>query len=268
MLNLRLSILALIMATVTCSAQQANNGIAVSLHDNALQVEIKRPTSVSAALMAVCAVAAASCDLSALPASKEVAPLRISGSWEEVVGHLLDGTGFDYVAMGASGAFKPRLVVTVANLSPSPVSPPVSPVEPRVTTASPESAFDSPASTVVQAPAAGIGDQSPTLSEPEAAPSADYSASSAVPDGMNEVPFAGPGGSIFVPKADPNGPVQMPFAGPEGMISVPRAPAGARYLPWPDANGNPVPAPPQSNDIHMIVPSPNGYQEIVSPGPH
>lgn len=267
MLTPRLSLLTLVLAATFCNAQApANDGIVVSHHGNAVQLEVKRPVSVTSALTAVCSLVAASCDVSALPLSKQVAPLRISGDWEQVVGRLLDGTGFDYVAMGASGAFKPRLIVTVTNQSPTPAPP----VERTAATAPAEAPVVSPSPALAQA---AVESPAPSVSvpatEPAPASSPDYSASSGAPDGMNELPFSGPGGqSLFVPRADPNGPVQMPFAGPEGQISVPRASSEARYLPFPDANGNMIPAPPQTNDVHMIVPGPNGYQEIVSPEPH
>jgi|SRR5581483_242517 len=228
--------------------------IAVSYADSYhVVVEVNKSSNLETVLRAFCAEAKFDCEITLSAGQTKVAPMSISGTWEQVVDKLLEGTTLNYVGIPADKFGHPgKLIIEIASNAPLNETPTAN-MSPIVSTAPVEQTE----------PISPQGNESnemqsqtqSTVTETENPPEA--------PAGMAFTPFAGPDGKpLMVPVQPIDSQATsrvIPFAGPDGrLLEVPVTNERPEFLPFVDEHGQRIPMPPAA---------PSGATPSVNPFP-
>src|SRR5437764_14192642 len=78
--------------------QKPDVDISVSYVDSSyVVVQVKHSSNIEAVLHAFCAEAKFDCEITPLAEQARIAPMTITGTWEQIVSRLVDGTNLNYV---------------------------------------------------------------------------------------------------------------------------------------------------------------------------
>jgi hypothetical protein len=229
--------------------QKPDADIVVSCVDSShIVVKVNRGSNVEAVLRAFCAEAKFDCEITPSAGQTGIAPMTISGTWEQVVGKLVEGTNLNYVGTpGDKSGHGGRLLVQMG--SGAPISP--APAANIPTVAPPEQSES-------VSPQQNNSDLNQTESTQQMTADADRG-SVEPPAGMALTPFAGPHGRPLMVAVEPVDPRVTPFVGPDGKpVMAPVTGARPDFLPFVDEHGQPIPMPP---------PAPSGAVPSTNPFP-
>jgi hypothetical protein len=87
-------------------------GAVISVTSSGIKLIVTQPTDLGEVLVELCKVAAADCEGADLASASTVAPLTLSGRWDEVVAQLMEGSGLNYVSVSPSQGQVGRIWIT------------------------------------------------------------------------------------------------------------------------------------------------------------
>ncbi len=257
----RLVIVALLAFAIPAWAQQTAPVAVKVIYEHAtVAVQTSQNIPLTAVLEEFCRQTRTDCEGTAAGAKVELPPVNAQGSWQQVIAELMEGTGLNYAAMPATAASEARLLITGRVLSPeAPQQVANRTTESNGRAASglsdPVNADDeaSPDTSIPQ-PDAAAEDAAADVAPSQGGVAATAAVDTTSPDTRvsSRAGSAAPGAATdFMGNAVPpySGPAYSPF--PDGNGNL--IPAGNQPItssPFPDSNGNLMPVPKQ--------PAPNG----------
>jgi hypothetical protein len=230
-----------------------------------LSVQATRPTSLRAVIEEVCRVAQARCqvDEEGLRAlgSETVPAMVLHGKWAEIIFQLLSGTDVNYAIFEPDNGQSGRLWVEYRPPLRTPAGDETRPGGNNHSSSSPRT--PSPGINSASMPAVGAGDPGNPRSAVSGGGNDSLESSEPISSSGPEVPGAGAGGEVTKPEA-------VSF-----MDRPPTTPPNPLLSPFPDSNGDPVPAsdhPIQGSPFpdslsHAPTPPPGNGQPQGSPFP-
>lgn len=227
--RIRLLLLFILVLAVVVEAQQ--KPVNVNRDSSGIKITVRSAASLSELLSELCKSTASDCEgVDGMPALV-VAPLEMSGSWNEVLSKLMEGSGINYVAEPPGKEKRGRLLIRGSVPSSRP-EPTLMQSQPFVTQ-TPPAAEPTPPPSVIEGPAP---EERTEISSPDtvARPSSSF--------GMSHASTFSGSGEGYLPFPDARG------------NAIPAKDEPAQYLPFPDARGNPIPV---KNESPQYLPFPD-----------
>jgi len=246
---MRISLTLLLLAVVLASAAaQQKQGITVQYTNSShIILRVNQESSVQAVLEAFCSGARFKCEIVPQATQTKVVPMTVSGSWDEIVGKVLEGTGLSYVGFPSSGSSEGRLLVQLSSGPDAPRPAMAAMTPPPQPAPEPEPLANMTPAT--QPDANSSSSTGPASQSPEASPAPEP------PAGMAFTPFVGPDGKPVVVPISPST-SYAPFVDQNGQpIEIQTNGPRPQYLPYPDQNGNLIPMPPPA-PAGTVTPNP------------
>jgi hypothetical protein len=232
-----LSVLAIVAArtTAVASAASAPPAVSVEAAGDALTVRITQPTPLRTVLETVCERTEANCKLPAKTADKLLESRTVHGSWFEVVGELLQGSGLSFAVTPPVRGRNAYLVVELAAAATAHADTVLPPASSGVSgvTAGAETAVSQaePTSEETQPAAEPQPDETPraVMMSPDS-PLVTAATAAATPGASFAMtPFSDAAGNPIMARLGP-------AAGASAAANIP----GMAVLPYSDDTGNPI----------------------------
>jgi len=237
----------------------AEGNVLVTVTPNGASVLVLHETDLKSVLSSICKQEKFSCQLEGMVLNSPVAPGFIQGSWQEILGQLLEGTKVNYVFLQpgshvlGSLFLSPQSVVT-ANTQVYGAAASVLPSRrsvPDTESAGNHQPTARPESSVEEQPSDASSSVVPFNAQQPSAMGG-FNGEEA-----NYAPFPDADGRPMLVNVTNQPTPYLPSPNADGSL-IPTPPISpAQYLPFPDANGNPIPAPPVSNMPTPYLPFPD-----------
>ena len=230
----------LLLCGISLAQQASEKSVAIAVRAATIDIQISNTSKLSDVLDELCARTGTECEGNALASGTVVAPGRLTGTWILLVGHLMDGSRLNYLAVPPYAGRPGRLLIEGAA---STVDAP----RPELPSPVTQAASDVVASPSPSLERSALGETN--LPDDAQTSSANGTLAQASPGQVTAPPPSSTSGMYGSPlTSDMSGvsanaapPQFLPFPDSRGNL-IPVAPYRPQFLPFPDADGNLIPA--------------------------
>ena len=244
----------------TRAAAEQRSGVRVQIRSTQVKLTVGATISLDIVMAELCKQTRSMCEGVPLVSHFQIVPMSVSGSWQEVVSRLMQGTGLDFIASSSSAGAPGTLILRV----PSTLTSQAQPAAPAPVAGASEAAVanDTTVSPETQGRASamptGISQGSNQATSGHLATAYPFNQSSEALAAARKWDWNGNPLTHDVAMRAPEPSQYLLFPGPNGELipaTEPGPPPG--FLPWPDGHGGLLPAPPVvGNSVWPITYSP------------